>query len=239
MSPRLILRPLDGWPYPVTTARKSPTFRSGWGDTRGLLLREVENLGATLAVVELDVPPGAVRRDGELRADTRPGDFPGVRVSFESRHGPLSYATDRYEWLWSGAPMRDWQANVRAVALSLEALRAVDRHGVTRAGEQYTGWKALPPGTGQVTAGQAGAAVVRAADTAMTRERAARLIADLTGFQNPGEWAEVLLMGDEDSAALLRQYWRAIVRRLHPDRGGSPELFAQATAAYAALRGES
>jgi hypothetical protein len=34
---------------------------------------------------------------------------------------------------------------VRAIALSLEALRKVDRYGVTKSGEQYKGFKALPP----------------------------------------------------------------------------------------------
>jgi hypothetical protein len=36
------------------------------------------------------------------------------------------------------------EANVRAIALALEALRKVDRYGVTKRGEQYAGWKALP-----------------------------------------------------------------------------------------------
>jgi hypothetical protein len=44
--------------------------------------------------------------------------------------------------------MDDWQHNVRAIALGLEALRKVDRYGITRRGEQYAGWKALPAGIG-------------------------------------------------------------------------------------------
>jgi len=40
---------------------------------------------------------------------------------------------------------RDWEANLRAIALSLEHLRAVDRYGVTtEEEEQYTGWLRLP-----------------------------------------------------------------------------------------------
>jgi hypothetical protein len=46
----------------------------------------------------------------------------------------LSYPCDKY---------RDWHDNVRAIALSLEALRSVDRHGVTQNGEQYKGWVRL------------------------------------------------------------------------------------------------
>lgn len=36
----------------------------------------------------------------------------------------------------------------------LEALRAVDRHGITRRGEQYAGFKALPPGGPSVERGR-------------------------------------------------------------------------------------
>jgi hypothetical protein len=45
--------------------------------------------------------------------------------------------------------MPGWQANVRAIALALEALRAVDRYGVTKRGEQYQGWTALPAARAQ------------------------------------------------------------------------------------------
>src|SRR5579863_10251967 len=46
----------------------------------------------------------------------------GIILTFNSKHGPLSYPCDKYS---------NWQANLRAIALSLEALRAVDRYGVT------------------------------------------------------------------------------------------------------------
>ncbi len=88
-------------------------------------------------MLQIDIREQALRLDGGLRANARPVDFPGVRISFESKHGPLTYATDTHEF---------WQHNVRGIALGLQALRAVDRYGVTKRGEQYTGWKALPAG---------------------------------------------------------------------------------------------
>jgi hypothetical protein len=73
---------------------------------------------------------------------------PGVVVSFASKlYGPMRYATDAYESRYHGDPY-SWQANVRAVALTLGALRAIDRWGVARRGQQYTGWRALPPSAG-------------------------------------------------------------------------------------------
>jgi len=50
----------------------------------------------------------------------------------------LGYATAEYD---------DWQDNLRAIALAMEALRAVDRYGVSKRGEQYQGWKQLPQST--------------------------------------------------------------------------------------------
>jgi hypothetical protein len=60
-----------------------------------------------------------------------------VTVAFDSKHGSLKYTADKFA---------TWQENLRAIALGLEALRKVDRYGVTTRGEQYTGWKALPAG---------------------------------------------------------------------------------------------
>lgn len=113
-------------------------FQSSWPNTEALLLSEVKHLKGRDIVIEIDVSEGGIRNDGRLRANAKPSS-PAVRVAFESMYGPLSYATDRYS---------TWQDNVRAIALSLESLRRVDRYGVTKRGEQYTGWKALPSGSG-------------------------------------------------------------------------------------------
>lgn len=86
-----------------------------------------------------------IRLDGRPRANARPRT-PAVRISFESRHGSLTYATDRFD---------DWRDNLRAIALSLEALRAVDRYGVNKGGEQYLGFMALGAGSSEVEAARA------------------------------------------------------------------------------------
>lgn len=139
---RYEIRPLPAWTDPVTKNRRpSSTFRAAWRDTLDLLGNETEKLGATLVVLQIDADEADIRRDGMLRARAKVG-HPGVVVSFNSKYGPLRYATDVYEARWSG-DMPSWQANVRAVALAMQALRAVDRYGVTKRGEQYVGWKAL------------------------------------------------------------------------------------------------
>lgn len=106
-------------------------FQADLNDTKRLLEYEVDRLDGYDLVVELDVLPGDISVTGTaLKAYARPA-MPGVVVAFGSKHGPLVYASERFN---------DWRANLRAVAKSLEALRAVDRYGVSGHGEQYTGW---------------------------------------------------------------------------------------------------
>jgi hypothetical protein len=83
------------------------------------------------------------RQDGLPRSDAR-ARSDAVRISFTSKFGPLRYETAEFTGRWGE---QGWQQNVRAIALSLEALRKVDRYGVSKRGEQYRGWKALPTGT--------------------------------------------------------------------------------------------
>ena len=75
-----------------------------------------------------------------LRADAKSAS-PAVVVAFESKHGPLLYRCDRYVARYYGR--EDWQENVRAIALTLEALRAVDRYGASASGEQYRGYRQI------------------------------------------------------------------------------------------------
>lgn len=119
---------------PPCRYRSSP-FRAAFRRTVELLIDELRQLHARHVVIELDVRERDIRLDGYPRADAKVG-VPAVVVSFESKHGPLRYATGEYD---------DWQDNLRAIALSLNALRSVDRYGVSRRGEQYRGWRALPP----------------------------------------------------------------------------------------------
>ena len=142
------VRPLVAWTDPETSPRRgSHIFKASWRDTLTLLGDEVDKLGGSLVVMQLDVREGDIRNDGMLRANAKVG-HPGVAISFESSFGPLRYATDAHEREYGFAKLDGWQANVRAIALSLVALRAVDRYGVSRRGEQYTGWRALPASTG-------------------------------------------------------------------------------------------
>jgi hypothetical protein len=192
------IQPLGFWPYEVTTPRRSSgVFKAPWDNTLALLDRELDYLDVTGAVaIRIDADPEQIRRDGMLRAHARV-EFPGVIISFGSRHGPLTYHCDTHERLHGGG-MPGWQANVRAIALGLEALRAVDRYGITRTGEQYRGWTAIEaaPGNGFGTA-----------------DAAIRWLCTVVGGEQP----------NHDTASLLRR----AAAKLHPDRGGDPAEWAR------------
>jgi hypothetical protein len=136
-------RPVPVWPHQLTPAhsrRSRWTFKASWQNTLDLLDRELRQLGARNIVIGCGLREQDIRQDGWPRSGAREPMHPGVEVSFDSPHGRLVYGTDVCE---------RWEHNVRAIALGLEALRAVDRHGITRHGEQYAGFKALPAGEGR------------------------------------------------------------------------------------------
>lgn len=214
MSVALVFRPLQTLPQDRWTPeaeRVFSPFRSSWDQTVRVLSAEVEHLHKPTpyvpeCVIEVDVPDGMVRLDGRLHANARVAS-PRVAVNIDSIHGALRYTCDRYLGRNYGSGSRDdWRVNVRAIALGLEALRKVERYGIiTRAGQQYTGWSALPPATPM------GAAMTEA-DARRILSRFAPLEPDLRGRA----------VSDAD---LVDRAFRAGAKVLHPDAGGDPAEF--------------
>lgn len=228
-------RPLADWPQADTKTRQAPRFTSTWGQTLSLLDAELGHLKAKDVVLETFHRRQDLRNDGWPKADARVPPHPGVIVSFASSFGPLRYLTDQFTsgsyWVASigthghpgyvpskTVPYPGWQANVRAIALSLEALRAVDRYGVSRRGEQYTGWNALPPG--------------RPMGPAMTVEEA-------MGFLGIPRDQRI----EEFSVEDIEANWKRQAKEAHPDLGGDPGVFRKITEAkdllVSYLRGRS
>lgn len=135
---RLTFRPIEHWPGKLTANRVASQFSAPWKATLDLLDRELWHLGPpgqnAPAVLQIAMREREFRRDGLPRANSRP-EHPGVILAVESTKGPLSFPCDRFI---------SWQDNLRAIALALEALRRVDRYGITPNDEQYTGWQQLP-----------------------------------------------------------------------------------------------
>ena len=134
---KVTFRPLPVWPHKPTVSRQYARFETSYPRTLQLLEREVRYLGGRDVVMGVGLDEYDIRQDGQPRANARTRVHPGVELSFDSTdHGRLTYATDQYT---------DWQDNVRAIALSLEALRAVERWGVSK-GRQYAGFALLTAG---------------------------------------------------------------------------------------------
>ena len=136
---RVTFRPLPTWPHPVTTPREHARFKAPWEQTLADLEYEIGRLDGRNVMVGAGFRESDLRLDGMPRADRRQAPYlhPGVEVSFDSRYGRLTYATDQYV---------GWKDNLRAIALALDALRAVDRYGVSKRGQQYAGWAQLTAG---------------------------------------------------------------------------------------------
>lgn len=201
---RLTTRPIDHWPGGMMTPshRRVPSpFTASWGTTVEILDRELRHLAARNPVLMVDVPASDFRIDGDLRTNAR-RQSPAIIVAFGSKHGPLKYACDRFT---------KWEDNVRAVALGLEALRKVERYGIGSRGEQYTGWKALPPGL--------------AMGAKMDRDEAWRVLCDL------GTGDEGYRRLDNPRREDIDDLYRMAAKLHHPDAGGDADLMARANEA--------
>jgi hypothetical protein len=194
-------RPLPVWDHPVTAPRRSRwTFKAPWSDTLSLLDRELFYLGAEALLIQADFREQDIRLDGMPRSGARQPQHPGVKLSFDSDRGPLTYATDSCEF---------WEHNVRSIALGLEALRAVDRYGITQSGEQYVGFRAIEAASDGLP---------------RTHDEAVKLVWRLSGLPDP-------------EGRPLASHIKVAKRRAHPDLGGSPEDFRAVIEAESILKG--
>lgn len=130
--------------YPLTWPERQPrtpshirhhaAFKVELARARDELLHELKLLAANDIVISTNVP---TRRDGLPYADAREPADPGVAVYFERKGTPFVLACDTYNKV---------KFNLRAVGVTIEALRSIERHGSTSMLEQaFTGFAALPP----------------------------------------------------------------------------------------------
>ena len=187
-------KPLGVWAGDKTLLPRRSQFKANYSATLELLERELLFLQAKQIVIQVDLPESKIRRDGLPRSGAYP-DYQGIVLAFGSKYGPLKYATDVFD---------KWKDNLRAIALGLEALRKVDRYGITKRGEQYTGWKQLSSGP---------ESTVNDIDTA------AELIA---GHSKTIESGGII----RDRQA-YRVAYREAAMKLHPDKGGDQFDFCE------------
>jgi hypothetical protein len=181
----------SGWRRTAGGDRKRATFQQGLAAARDGLVRQLEMLGAVNGMITSDLP---VRADGLPYADGRASD-PGIAVWFVLDGKERVFACDK----WIGHA-----ANMRAIALSIQAIRGLDRWGasdlVTRV---FAGFNALPPGGDQEST-----------------KRPWRDVLDLPADGTP-------------SMLFVKHRHRELIRKHHPDAGGDHAIAAELNAALA------
>jgi hypothetical protein len=181
----------EGWPRTRGRSYRHPFKGNTFARARDGLARELELLGARDEILSTNVP---LRLDGRPRADHADQmPDPGVAVYFTLNKRPMVMARDEY------ASVAD---NLRSLALAIEHLRGMRRHGGASMMERaFTGFAQLPaPG-------------------------AKRSCWEVLGF-GPVQG------GDRDAvAAMIDGAYRHKARQHHPDVGGTDAQMAELNAA--------
>lgn len=190
-------RPVQG-----SYGRRRPTVSEGVRD----VVHEVRLLGGTDLKISTSL---GVKADGLPRSsDGRPTD-PGVAVYFR-RHGrPLVFACDAYD---------DAGVNLRAIGLTLEAKRGIERWGCATAEREFQGYAALPGPEHFAADGSA-----RVADSPS---------GFLVAVEQP--WA-VLGVAEDAPPEVVDAAYRTLAKRAHPDAGGSHEAMTRLNQARDAM----
>ena len=201
----LRFKPLPKWPGTLSQSRDA--FKTTYSRTLDLLEYELGKLRATQIIIEAGFSLKQIGNTGWPLGKETPSYHPGVVLYFTGKNGAMRFPAGTYA---------RWQANVHALALTLESLRAIDRYGVTHGEEQYRGFAAIAaPGAAQ----------------SMTAQVAAELVLKFARLTIPGNPERILK--DKNEAEALIRIAKALV---HPDRFGNaayPEASAENWAALA------
>ncbi len=129
------------WPlgYEVSKTRSDSAFKMTAEKARKELLKEIESLsGDKNPVISSNVP---LRKDGAMYADMANDKIkePGVAIYFLFNNVPTAIACDK--WLTPAE-------NLRALALTINAMRGMDRWGCSEILKRsFTGFLAIPEST--------------------------------------------------------------------------------------------
>ena len=183
----LQVRPIDNWPRPFTVNRQRGNFTLNYGSIMRSVEKELTKLGAKSAVLLMDLAEDQIRLDGRPKANAKP-NHPGVILVVDAgKRGTLRFPCDRYT---------DWVSNLRAISLHLDALRRIDRYGVSVSGEQYKGWAALESPNG-----------------------------DHWNQTQAMAWLDRLLGPENTHVKVMVDRIRLAEFKTHPDKGGNPADF--------------
>ena len=152
------------WPKgrPRTKYRYDSAFRVTPAQAYSEMMDELSRFGVSNIVVSTNIP---LRQDGTPYRDGLKERLPdpGVAVFFTRKKRQVCLICDSYRKPWE---------NIRALGKSVEAFRAMERHGASQVLDQaFEGFAALPPpGAGSDAAGKAWWVVLEVSETATSDE---------------------------------------------------------------------
>jgi hypothetical protein len=123
------------WPqgWQRTKYRKAGNFSVSFARARDELLAEVSRLNGRLPVISSNMQ---LRRDGLPYASQPSIEDPGIAVYFTYKGKQMCFACDKYTKV---------EANMRAIQLTISAIRGIERWGASDMMERaFTGFAALP-----------------------------------------------------------------------------------------------
>jgi len=157
---------------------------------RDRAMAELQRFRATSIIISSNV---SLRRDGlPYSGQPEPAD-PGVAVYFQIEKNPRVMACDRWDRVAD---------NLAAIAKTIEAQRAMLRHGAVTADQIFAGFKALPGGDSTVTP--------------MTVEQAAQFLSIHGQSEGSHPTADQVIQ----YADTFRFCFRVAAKAFHPDRNG-------------------
>lgn len=182
--------PID-WPKTESWNRKPGGFSVSYDEAVKHLADELERLGAESGYISTDQE---LRLNGTPRRD-RPVFSPAAAVYFVRNGQALCIPCDRF------TSPRD---NIRAIGLTLEAIRRMERYGTSQMVEAaLSGFAALPANASPSNSG-------------------------------PRAWHEVLQVSPSASPEIIRAAYRKLAGMYHPDNPttGDHDMFLEVQKAY-------
>lgn len=124
------------WPqgFQRTESPQKSRFSSSFTTTRNNIVKNIKLMGGTLPIISSNIP---LRRDGLPYSGMAQPNDRGVAVYFIWKKEQRVLACDRWNKV---------EDNLHAIELALEAMRGLDRWGVSQIMERaFQGFTALPP----------------------------------------------------------------------------------------------